>query len=407
MAIATGVAKRLVYKKEVTYGVAPSTGSAQYLRRVQSTLDLKKDTYKSNEIRSDYQIGDMRHGARMVDGAINGELSVGTYADFMAATLRQLFQTVKTTGALITVVAAVTSGASGTFTRGAGSYITDGFKVGDVVRWSGWATTGVPNNAHNFMITALTALVMTGIMLDGVAVGAKAAGDSVTCVQAGKKTFVPASGHTDESFAIEHFFSDISQSELFTGCKVASMGIKLPATGMATIDIPMMGQNMTTGVAAYYVAPTAVSTGGVLAAVNGALYVGGVAVANITGMDFTINGGMSAEPVVGSNIKPDIFEGRVAVEGNMTVFFQDATFRDYFINETEVGVVAVFTADNTAAANFVGFSMPRVKVGGASKDDGEKGLVMTMPFTALFNTAGGAAVNSEATTISIQDSLAA
>jgi hypothetical protein len=56
--------------------------------------------------------------------------------------------------------------------------------------------------------------------------------------------------------------------------------------------------------------------------------------------------------------------------------------------------------------------MPRVKVGGAGKDDGEKGIVQTMPFTALFDTGAGAdkgatATDSLATTLSIQDSTVA
>jgi hypothetical protein len=78
--------------------------------------------------------------------------------------------------------------------------------------------------------------------------------------------------------------------------------------------------------------------------------------------------------------------------------------RDYFNNETEISVVAAFTTDNTATSDVMVFNMPRVKVGGATKDDGEKGLVMTMPYVALENTAGGSGTSSHLTTISIQDS---
>ncbi len=42
----------------------------------------------------------------------------------------------------------------------------------------------------------------------------------------------------------------------------------------------------------------------------------------------------------------------------------------------------------------------------AARDDGEKGLVLTCPFTALRNTSGGAATASEDTTLAIQDSQA-
>jgi hypothetical protein len=190
------------------------------------------------------------------------------------------------------------------------------------------------------------------------------------------------------------------------------MAVKLPATGLATIDTGLMGLNHTNkaaGDSPYFSAVLAASTGGVLAAVNGAIYVQGTKIALITGMDFDIAGNLSSEAVVGSNVKPDIFDGRVMVKGNMTLFFEDATFRDYFENETEVSITCVFTDDNSATADFLAFTMPRVKVGGASKDDGEKGIVQTMPFVALFDTSAGpdtgaTATDSLATTLSIQDS---
>ena len=47
-----------------------------------------------------------------------------------------------------------------------------------------------------------------------------------------------------------------------------------------------------------------------------------------------------------------------------------------------------------------------VKVGGASKSDGEGGLVQTLPFMGLYNTAGGAGTTTDQTTLSMQDSAA-
>src|SRR5689334_20386503 len=188
-AIATGVFKKLIAKKQAALGTKASAGSAQQYRRVTSTIDLKKATYQSNEIRPSMQKSDYRHGVRSVDGTISGELSCGTYQAMIESILRAAASSAVTSGALTDVVSAITTGAKGTFTRSTGSFITDGFKVGMVVRWSGWATTGAPNNAHNFLITSLTALIMTGVMLDGVAIGAKAAGDSVTCAEVGKHIY--------------------------------------------------------------------------------------------------------------------------------------------------------------------------------------------------------------------------
>jgi len=415
--VASAIKKKLVIGKQSAKGTIADAGlaTAQYLRRVSSTLDVKKETYQSNEKNANRQIMDFRHGVKSVDGSISGELSPGTYELFMASVLRKDFVTgiSMNVAAANNVAAASTTGAAGTFTRDdvGGSFITDGFKVGDVVRWTGWDSPATANNDHNMLITALTATVMTVVTLDGVAIATKAKGDNVACSVVGMKSWVPATAHTEDWYTIEHYFSDLDISEVFYDCKVGGMSIKLPATGMATIDFNIMGLNynhLDAGTSPYFTAVVAEGTKGVLAAVNGAIYVNGSAVALITGMDINIAGNLSSNPVIGSNTKPDIFDGKIVVTGNMTVYFSDATMRDYFINETEVAVNAVFTTGNASNADFIAISMPRCKVGGASKDDGDSGIVMTMPFQALYDTAGDDGVtltqDTLATTISIQDS---
>jgi hypothetical protein len=417
MTIASGVEKKLILAPQAAKGTCAvgNLATAQYLRRVTSSLNMTKETYQSNEIRTDRQISDFRHGVQSIEGSLSGELSVGTYNLLMAAILRKAWAAGVEDAANSNVAAATTSGAAGTFTRddALGSWLEDGFKVGDVVRFAGFAGgSATTNNAHNFMITALTATVMTGVMLDGVAVVNDAKGDAITTTVVGKKVWTPQTAHTEDWFSIEHNFSDVDLSEVYWDLKVNSMAIKLPPTGISTIDFGLMGLNHTNkaaGDSPYFSAVLAASTGGVLAAVNGALYVQGTKIALLTGLDFDVAGNLSSEAVVGSNVKPDIFDGRVIVKGNMSVFFEDATFRDYFANETEVSINAAFTTSNAANADFIAFAMSRVKVGGASKDDGEKGIIQTMPFVALFDTGAGPATGATATdhlatTLSIQDS---
>ncbi len=402
--IAVGVAKQLIFAKETTFAVQAAAGTGQLLRRVTSNIDLAKKTYKSTEIRPDYQRSDFRHGTRSVTGTISDELSVGTFEAFMASAMRQAFQAAATTGAITTVTA---STAGPQFVRSAGSFLTDGFKVGDVVRWSGFSTGGATaNNAKNFFISALTGPNMTGVFLNGDTVAADVAGDSVTCSVVGKKTWIPTTGHTRDSYTIEHSYTDISQSQVFTGCRISQMNVKLPSTGLATIDFPILGINATEAAGAYFTTPAAASTGKILAAVNGAMYVGGVQVAVVTSIDFTVNGNMTSGDVVGSNVAPDIFPGSVDVTGTLSAYFQDETFQSAFYNETEVAGVVVLTADNTPTADFQVFNFPRCKFNGSTKNDGEVGLVQTVPFVALLNNAGGAAASSLLTTMSIQDSAA-
>ncbi len=392
MTIATGVNKRVSAAKEVTFGVKAVT-AGKSLRRVSSDLALSKDTYESKEIREDYQVADMRHGVRKVEGSIKGELSPAAYADFMAASVRKDF--VAGVTATDNDIAATATG----FERLTGSFLTEGFKVGDVVRASGFATAA--NNACNFIVTGVTALALTGRFLIERAITPEAAGANVTIAVVGKKTFAPLTGHTDNSFTIEHFHSDINESEIFKGVKVSGLDISLPPTGMAEITAKLMGQDMEPQTGAHFAAPAPASTSGVLAAVNGLVFAMGKRQTVLTGLSLAVSGNISGDPVVGSNVIPELFNGRIKVSGSMSAYFDTVELRDAFLAESEVALFAVFTSTNAADSDFVAFAMPRIKLGGSSKDDGEKGLIQTVPFTALL---GSGANGFEATTISIQDS---
>lgn len=397
MTVASGVAKQLRYKVESAFGTAPGASGAQLLRRVESSLDVTKETYQSNEMRSDYQVSDFRHGVRRVGGGIKGELSPKTYADFFAALLRKDFVAGTANASLSVTI----SGTGPTYTLAATGIGTN-VKVGDVVRLSG-GSFNAANSAKNLFVTASSANSLTVRPLNGVALVAEGPIASSTCTVFGKKTMVPSSGHTDKSFAIEHWFSDVAQSELFTGCKIGGADIQLPATGIAGVSFDVAGQNVTTATSQYYTSPTASGTQGVVAAVNGLLMVGSTVIATCTGASIKIDGGLSSDPVVGSNQVPAIFPGRVKVSGSFTAYFEDATLRDAFLNETELKLMVALTCDNTAASDFVTFCLPRIKVGGAQKGDGEKGIVQTLPFTALYN---GSGTDTDVTTIAIQDSAA-
>lgn len=403
MTIATGSALRVAYKKEATWKTAPGASGAQYLRRVACTLGLAKQTYRSNEITLSYQKNDMRHGVRSVTGGIQGELSAGTWKDFFAAFCRKAFaQTTAITGLTIT-----TSGTGPTYTvaRSAGSWITDGVKVGEVWR----LTAGAFNAANlnkNLFVLAETALNLTVIPLNGVAMVAEGPIATATLTMPGKKTFCAVSAQTDDSFAIEKWFSDISISELYLGCKLDTMTLTLPPTGMAGIDLGFLGGDITTAGSQYYSTPTGETTTGIEAAVNGVVQAQGSTIALLTGLTLNGKGNMSGEAVVGSNTFPDILEGEMEVEGSATVLLTDGTFRDYFINETEVALAAALAATPAAAADFLAFSLPRVKLTSITPNDGAKGIQLTCGFVALRNSAGGASTASEDTTLVVQDAQA-
>ena len=400
---AAGVFKQVAYKKEVTFGLVPAAATAQALRRVSSVIDLSKDTYLSNEIKASFQKSDFRHGVRRVKGKLGGDLACKTYADFFGFALKRDFTAIAAiVGASITIAGA---GPVYTVTRAAGSYLTDGIKNGQVVRLS-VGTFSVGNLSKNLLVLSVTALALTVLVLNATALVAEGPIATSTVTVVGKTTFIPQTGHTDNSFAYEHYFPEIVQSEVFSGCKVDQINLSLPPTGLAQFDMDIIGQQITTAGAQYFTAPTTITTTGALAAVNGVLRVGGVTYAIVTGLTLTINPGFTGDPVVGSNLVPFLFPGSVVVTGQFTAYFPDTVLRDAFINETEVDLIAAFTADNTAASDFLAIALPRIKVGSAGKTDGEGGLVQTFAFTALEPLTGGAGFATEKTAIQIQDAQA-
>jgi hypothetical protein len=402
MAIAQGIRKQLVYVKEASWGVAPPAATAvQTIRRVTGQFNLKKDTYQSEEIRTDYQMADFRHGIRSADGSLNGEFSPGTYAPFVSAALARAFSAITTTSPGSVTVAG--TGPSYTISRATGSYLTDGIKIGHVVRFTG---LNANNNNKNLLVTDLTGTLLTVVVLNGTTLTAETVATGGAYTVPGRENYVPTTGHTDDSFTFEDRQADVPYYERFVGLKVNSLAVSIPANGLSTVDVAFMGKDMDRGASTPYFTGTvnAEGTTGIFAGVNGALILNGAVVGFVTSVDFTVNRNLTMEPVVGSNVNPDIFEGRCLVDGTFSAYFFDGVAPELFASETETSLVVALTTSNANNADFVTVSLPRIKVNGSDKDDGEKGIIRTYPFQALYNFAGGAAVKTQATTIQIQDS---
>lgn len=402
MTIAKGTAKQVGYKKESAFGVLAGSSSAKLLRRVTANFNLTKETYESGEIRTDRQIADFRHGVRSAEGSLNGELSPASYADFIGSIVARDFTAgVASTGLSVTIDAV---GNTYTVARAAGDFLAQGYKVGTVIRLTGVGLNAA-NVDNNLLITNVTDTVLTVTTINGSALFEQGPISDVDVETVGKTTFVPATGHTDQSYTIEEWYSDIAQSEVFTGMKVNSVAVQLPATGLTTIDVGFAGKDMAqSGTTQYFSNPTAQGTSGIFAAVNGVMLVDGAPVALVTSADFTIERATENATTVGSNSVADIFSGRIRVSGNLSVYFQDAAFRTYFDDEVPVSLVLVLTSDSSKDSDFVTFTLPKVKLGSFTKDDGELGIVAATSFQALLNevTTGGL----PATTIAVQDSAA-
>jgi len=397
---ASGVNKTLVLSKESVWGTKPAAGTGKLYRRVTCDLSLSREQFQSAEIVSTAQTSDARSGTDNVEGTLSAELSPGSYTDLWAALLRGPWVAGVTSGALTTVAS---SSVGNTFTRSAGSWLTDGFKAGDTIAVSGFAAPATANN-KSYTILSVTATVIT---VNSIVV-TKAAGDSVTTVVSGKKLVIPfaAGDRTDDSFTVEQEYTDIGVSRLATGVKITTASVSVEPDSIATVEFGMMGKDMVSSGTAYFTTPAAPSLTGVMTGNSGSLYADGVQLASVTSFSFELTANAEIGKIIGNlqpdNTRPasDIFLGRVTVSGELSAYFENDDLFTKFRDEEAVSVVFRFDGENGASMTF---KMPRVKLGNASVDDAEVGgLKQSIPFVALLSS--GTDASLEMSTLVIQDS---
>lgn len=397
--------RRVTIKKESVFATAAGATGGTVARRTALNLNLTKQPIESQEKRTDFQRADVRHGSRMVDGTLDGELITGVWEEFWAALVRRDF-------ASISAIAADSGDgftiSSGVVTRAAGggeSFLTDGVRVGQVVRGANFADAA--NNARNFLVTAVTATTMTLAVIDGGAALADvgSADEDATFTIVGQTTFVPSTSHTSDSFNIEDYLADADLAELYIGCRVVGLSLRMQPNSMVTVSWRIMGIDQEiyeTSSAPYFTGPTGAGVESVLEAALGYIRLGGAEIAVVTGVNVDIDLGAANTPVVGSNISPDVFYGRaITVRGQLTAYITNHTYLSAFRNETEMELFLLFQEPGSEPADFISLFMPRVKLMSASKDDPDTVVTQTLDFEALLK---GAATGYESTTLMVQDS---
>lgn len=93
MPFSTGARHGLAYVAESTFGTTPGTPTMLNLRHTSASPNLVKTGLVSQEIRSDREIIDARHGVQRVQGQIGFELSYGAFDAWLEAACFGAFST--------------------------------------------------------------------------------------------------------------------------------------------------------------------------------------------------------------------------------------------------------------------------------------------------------------------------
>lgn len=400
-----GVAKTVAVGIETSFGTA-SAAAGQLLRRTNSDLNLNVAQIQSQEILPSQQVRDQRQGSRSIQGTLAGQLHGGGYQLLFETLLRSSFAVPASSSfAGVSDSAATIDGNGNLVLTSASTTFTNKLHTGDVVRLTGLTGGPAIENSADMRVVAMTANSLTLAPPTGLTPGVWASGQTDTISFIGKKLIIPATAQQDKSFTLEHWYSDIGVSEVFTGCKVTSIGINIPANQFATIQASITGQNGVTGASQLFTGAAAASTATGLTAVTGQIAYQGKALGYFQSMSLQISTQVGADPVIGSNIIPAIFLGTLSVSGSLTALFTSDTMTADFLNENEVSLSLLLTDSPANNANFVEIHLPRVKLTSSTKNDSDRAIVRSYSFMALENT--GSIAGADLTTIMIQDSLAA
>jgi hypothetical protein len=290
---------------------------------------------------------------------------------------------------------------------GGRSFLTDGVKIGDVGRITAGTYTGTARDI-NLLVTGVTATVLTVLSQRLDADARRGPLPPRPSPSSARSRSFRSTGHTNDYYTFEEWFNDITQEphlRRHADRDRPRSAFRRPATRRSSWRL--LGLSRTKGSSQVLTSPTAETTTSILTAANAMILLNGSRTLVGTSLSIKIDGQLQyGDAVIGSNSLSDVTKGDVKVSGSVTVQFDGETVSSLFDNETALDHRRAVRR-TSATADFIGFTIPRVKLMKDDIDDGKKQLVMTCDFTAQINTSGGAALANDQGIISIQDSQAA
>src|ERR1035437_441497 len=119
-------------------------------------------------------------------------------------------------------------------------------------------------------------------------------------------------------FTFDQYLEDLDLAVQAETVRVLSMGVKVPAAGMVTVDWGLLGRNaipLLVGASPSLTTPT-LSTAEPMAGIDAVITIAGGA--SYTSIDFAATRPGAIEPVIGTPLSPDIYTGPAKGSGSIT-----------------------------------------------------------------------------------------
>lgn len=364
--------------------LASGTGTAYYLPiNPGSGLTLTKAKIDSNAIRRDGQRTIHRHGSKSGGGSYEMDLGLQHPDMLVQAAMRGAWGSAITLGTNGTITG---TAATGIIQFGSGTPVGLGVRAGMVARFAGLTGTGTANNAKNLRIASVDG---TSITFADTLLSFAVTQDLVITIPGRYVT----NGTTERYFTVEEREGDIDASNVFSDLKVGSVGLQIQPDQMVKITANMMGRTAGTytGTDSPYFATGTSFTGLGLVASDITLRLNGTDIADLTGINMTIEPGAQGQPVVGSNTQADIFTGLVKVSGQMTGIRTDFAKLGNFLSESTISLHVLMVENETEPKSFTSIYIGQLKLDTNGKSFAQQGpLIETIDFAAGIDTRGTA-----------------
>lgn len=367
------------YVEESTWGTTPATPTLTELRYTGEGVNFDIETTTSNEIRSDRMTSDLVQTNQSTGGNIDFELSFDAFDDFIEAAMFNEFGSAVGINGEVTISFDNASSEIRDSANGFGNVV-----VGQWVYVAGATNAG--NNGY-FRVTAVDGggadITVDGTLTD------EAASASVTIT--GQRLI---NGVTAKFFSLEKTFNDttVPTYQYFTGVYVNGMSLSFETGSILTGSFDLLGKGSsvtTTRIAS----PTdqAASTNDVMNAVNNvsAVEIDNVAFdCSIQSMSVDMTNNLRQQNAIGELAACGIGLGRYELTGDISLYFEDETELNKYINNTSFQMS--FRVQDGSGNAYV-FTMPNCEYESMSVNASglDTDVILEGSYRALLGSVGG------------------
>jgi hypothetical protein len=349
---------QLAFVAESTYAAQKTGVNLQILRLTGESLKQDTGSTESGEIRSDRQLADIRRTRIGASGAVNFELSYGTYDTLMAAALLD--------SAWSSAVAV--SGTTISFSSVDNSINDSGSGFGSITDYSWIKVWGAATAANNGFFKVTSAAAGKLVVAGGTLV-TEGAARPITVYQGAEIV----NGTTLPSYNLERTYADLATTlSLFKGMCANGLSLDIPAEGMITGTFDFVGSVEDSITVSGGTGYTAATTTKPITDTEVVTFFENMTSQAITAFSMALTNNLRQRMRVGSAGVVSVGTGNVGITGTLRMLFETVTMFDKYLDETATSLAMLITDQD---ANSYVIDLPAIKftngqrVAGGPNDD--------------------------------------